>query len=173
MRLVVVVVKDGQPARILANVAQLLKPGGYLQWEEHYTAEARVVHGSDWATVPTADEFPGVQRLCRIMADPLSTSDGSKLLLGSRDWLASLDRTMEAEGFEEVRRFVYPDAPVMGMFWNDVYVASVEEFALQMLEVDPKLGKELQEMIERVGKEKRQGAWLSNPKGVFLGKRKA
>jgi hypothetical protein len=173
MRLIAVVVKDAQPGRVLANVAQLLKPGGYLQWEEHYTADARVVHGSDWDKVPPADEFPGVQRLCRLMADPLSTSDGSKLLLGSRDWLASLERTMDNQGFEEVRKRVYSDVAVMGMFWNDVYVASVEEFALQMLEVDPRLGKELQEMVERVEREKRQGAWLSNPKAVFLGKRKA
>lgn len=172
MRLIAVVVKDAQPARILANVAQLLKPGGYLQWEEHYTPETRVVHGSDWGTVPTPAEFPGVQRLCRMMADSLHMSDGSKLLLGSRDWLATLDRTMEDGGFEEVRKVVYPDAPVMGMFWNDVYVASAEEFAQQMLRMDPSLGKELQEMIERVEKEKRQGAWLSNPKAVFLGKRK-
>lgn len=171
MRLVAVVVKDMQPGRILANVAQLLKPGGYLQWEEHYTADAKVIHGSR-GRVPPAGEFPGVDRLKHLMADPLSTSDGSKPLLGSRDWLTTLDRTLEDGGFEEVRRIVYPDAPVMGMFWNDVYVASVEEFALQMLKVDPGLGKELQEMIERIEKEKRQGAWLSNPKAVFLGKRK-
>ncbi|KUI72921.1 hypothetical protein VM1G_08237 [Cytospora mali] len=170
MRLVAVVVKDMQPARILANVAQLLKPGGYLQWEEHYTADAQVVHGSG-GRVPPPDEFPGVDRLKHLMADPLNASDGS-LLLGSRDWLTTLDRTLQDGGFEEVRRFVYPDAPVMGMFWNDVYVASVEEFALQMLTVDPNLGKELQGMIERIEKEKRQGAWLSNPKAVFLGKRK-
>lgn len=173
MRLIAVVVKDAQPARILANVAQLLKPGGYLQWEEHYTAEARVVHGSDWSRVPPADEYPGVHRLYRMMTESLRTSDGSKLLLGSRDWLATLDRTIEVGGFEQVRKMVYPDTPAMGMFWNDMYVASVEEFALQMLRVDPELGKELQEMIERVQKEKRQGAWLSNPKAVFLGKRKA
>ncbi|ROW00293.1 hypothetical protein VMCG_07250 [Cytospora schulzeri] len=148
MRLVAVVIKDVKhPARILANVAQLLKPGGYLQWEEHYTADAK-----------------------HLMADPLSASDGS-LLLGSRDWLTTLDRTLQDGGFEDVRRVVYRDAPVMGMFWNDVYVASVEEFALQMLKVDPDLGKELQVMVERVGKEKRQGAWLSNPKAVFLSKR--
>lgn len=171
MRLVAVVVKDMQPARILANVSQLLKPGGYLQWEEHYTADAKVIHGSGWEE-PAAGKFPGVDRLCRLMADQLSTSDGSKLLLGSRDWLTTLDRTMEEGGFEEVRRMVYPDAPVMGMFWNDVYVSSVEEFAQQMLKVDPELGRELGEMIERVEKEKRDGAWLSNPKAVFLGRRK-
>lgn len=170
MRLVAVVVKDMQPGRILANVAQLLKPGGYLQWEEHYTAEARVVHGTD--RTPPAGEFPGVDRLCRLMSEQLSTSDGSRLLLGSRDWLVTLDRTIEDGGFEDVRRVVYPDAPVMGMFWNDVYVSSVEEFAQQMLKVDPELGKELQEMIDRIEKEKRQGAWLLNPKAVFLGRRK-
>lgn len=93
-------------------------------------------------------------------------------MLGTRSWLAKLDRTLHDGWFEEVRRVVYPDAPVMGMFWNDVYVASVDEFALQMLMVDPDPGKELQGMIERVEKEKRQGAWLSNPKAVFLGKRK-
>ncbi|KAK7699108.1 hypothetical protein SLS64_011885 [Diaporthe eres] len=171
MRLVAVVVKDMQPGRILANVAQLLKPGGYLQWEEHYTAEARVVHGSE-GRLPPAGEFPGVDRLCRLMSEQLSTSDGSKLLLGSRDWLMTLDRTIEDGGFEEVRRVVYPDAPVMGMFWNDVYVSSVEEFAQQMLKVDPELGKELQDMIDRIENEKRQGAWLLNPKAVFLGRRK-
>lgn len=173
MRLIAVVIKDARPDRILANVAQLLKPGGYLQWEEHYTADARVVHGSDWTRIPPADEFPGVQRLYHMMAESQSTSDGSKLLLGSRHWLTTLDRTIEDEGFEDVRRRVYTDASVMGMFWNDIYVSSVEEFALQMLRVDPKLGNELQEMIERVQKEKRQGAWLSNPKAVFLGRRKA
>lgn len=171
MRLVAVVVKDMQPGRILANVAQLLKPGGYLQWEEHYSADAKVVHGSE-GRLPPAGEFPGVHRLCRLMSEQLSTSDGSKLLLGSRDWLMALDRTIEDGGFEEVRRIVYPDAPVMGMFWNDIYVSSVEEFAQQMLRVDPELGKELQDMIDRIEKEKRQGAWLLNPKAVFLGRRK-
>lgn len=171
MRLVAVVIKDMNPGRILANVVQLLKPGGYLQWEEHYTADAKVVHGSEWK-LPAAGEFPGVDRLCRLMSDQLNTSDGSKLLLGSRDWLTTLDRTMEEQGFEDVRRVVYPDAPVMGMFWNDMYVLSVEEFAQQMLRVDPDLGRELQQMIERIEKEKREGAWLSNPKAVFLGKRK-
>lgn len=171
MRLVAVVVKDMQPARILANVAQLLKPGGYLQWEEHYSAEAKVVHGSEWRA-PAAGEFPGVDRLCRLMASPLHTSDGTQLLLGSRDWLTTLDRTMEDEGFEKVRRVVYPDAPVMGMFWNDIYVSSAEEFAMQMLHVDPDLRRELQEMIGQIEKEKREGAWLSNPKAVFLGRRK-
>lgn len=176
MRLVAVVVKDPRhhPARVLANVAQLLRPGGYLQWEEHYTADARVVRGSSSERVPQAadgDEFPGLDRLRRLMACPLSASDGT-LLLGPRDWLATLDRTMEDGGFEEVRRVVYPDAPVMGMWWNDVYVQSAEEFALQMLRVDPELGRELQEMAGRVEKEKRQGAWLSNPKAVFLGRRK-
>lgn len=172
MRLIAVIIKDAQPDRILANVAQLLKPDGYLQWEEHYTDDARVVHGSDWINIPPADEFPGVQRLYRMMAESLNTSDGSKLLLGSRHWLGTLEHTIENEGFEEVRKRVYSDASVMGMFWNDVYVSSVEEFALQMLRVDPELGSELQEMIERVQKEKRQGAWLSNPKAVFLGKLK-
>lgn len=172
MRLVAVVVKDMNPARILANVAQLLKPGGYLQWEEHYTADAKVIHGSEWK-IPPAGEFPGVDRLCRLMSEQLNTSDGTKQLLGSRDWLATLDRTIQDDGFEDVRRIVYPDAPVMGIFWNDVYVSSVEEFALQMLRVDPVLGRELQEMIGRVETEKRQGAWLSNPKAVFLGRRKA
>lgn len=172
MRLVAVVVKDMQPSRILANVSQLLKPGGYLQWEEHYTADARTVLGSAWEE-PAPGKFPGVDRLCRLMSDRLSTSDGSRQLLGSRDWLKTLDRTMEEGGFEEVKRVVYPDSPLMGMFWNDVYVSSTEEFAQQMLKVDPDLGKELEEMIKRVEKEKRDGAWLSNPKAVFLGRRKA
>ncbi|KAK2616151.1 hypothetical protein N8I77_002858 [Diaporthe amygdali] len=169
MRLVAVVVKDMQPARILANVAQLLKAGGYLQWEEHYSADAKVVHGSE--RVPAAGEFPGVEHLRRLMASPLNASDGS-LLLGSRDWLTTLDRTLMDEGFDEVRRLVYPDSPVMGMFWNDVYTASVDEFALQMLRLDPKLGRELQRLVGQVEEEKRQGAWLLNPKAVFLGKRK-
>ncbi|KAG8164408.1 hypothetical protein KVR01_006326 [Diaporthe batatas] len=172
MRLIGVVIKDAQPARILANVAQLLRPGGYLQWEERYTPEARVMHGSDWNSIPPADEFPGVQPLYHVMNDSLSTSDGSRLLLGSRHWLDTLERTIEDEGFEEVRRVLYRDAPAMGMFWNDVYVASVEELTLRMLGVDPVLGNELQEMIERVETEKRMGVWLSSPKAVFLGRRK-
>lgn len=170
MRLVAVVVKDMQPGRILANVAQLLKPGGYLQWEEHYTADARVLHGRERA--PGPGEFPGLDRLRRLMACPLTTSDGSTPLLGSRDWLVALDRTMEDAGFDEVRRYVCHDDPNKGAFWVDVYVASVEEFALQMLRLDPELGQELQEMVGLVEEEKREGVWLSNPKAVFLGRRK-
>ncbi|KAI3390859.1 hypothetical protein diail_8469, partial [Diaporthe ilicicola] len=170
MRLVAVVIKDMRPERILANVAQLLRPGGYLQWEEHYTADAKVVHGSDGRN-PAAGEFPGVDRLCRLMSDPLSAPDGTPLI-GSRDWLLTLDRTLEQGGFDGVRGIVYPDAPVMGMFWNDVYAASVDEFALQMLRVYPELACEFQELVRQIEEEKRQGAWLSNPKAVFLGRRK-
>lgn len=54
---------------------------------------------------------------------------------------------MEDAGLEEARGLVYPDAPAVGLFWNGIYVASVDEFALRvLLHVDPELGRELQEM---------------------------
>lgn len=43
VRLVTVVVKNNDPRPVLANLTKLLKPGGYLQWDEtdtmNYTIE--------------------------------------------------------------------------------------------------------------------------------------
>jgi hypothetical protein len=40
-----------------------------------------------------------------------------------------------------------------------------------MLKRDPKLARSLSEMIRDMNQEKLTGAWVSNPKAVFLGRR--
>ncbi|CEJ82416.1 hypothetical protein VHEMI02482 [[Torrubiella] hemipterigena] len=166
MRLVAVVVMDQDPEKILKNVKLLLKPGGYIQWEEHYTPDAQVLTAAGVVTT----EFPGLTGMRDLLARPLNATDGSKLL-GCRDWLLTLDSTMEKEGFENVRKIIYQDSAHMGTFYTDMYATTAEEFAELMLKRDPALAKQLTEMISKLHEEKLTGAWVSNPKAVFLGQR--
>ncbi|CEJ82790.1 hypothetical protein VHEMI02838 [[Torrubiella] hemipterigena] len=46
----------------------------------------------------------------------LRRQDVSSKLLGSRDWLKTLDATTEQEGFENVRKIIYQDSAYLGTF---------------------------------------------------------
>lgn len=92
MRLVAVVVMDQDPEKILKNVKMLLsklsqlpsimlpytnelepEPGGYIQWEEHYTADANVISASGDVTT----EYPGLTGMRDLLAQPLNATDGT------------------------------------------------------------------------------------------------
>ena len=56
VRLVTVVVKQNDPRPVLANLCKLLKPGGYLQWDEVDTINCAIRTVPD-VSAPHLDEL--------------------------------------------------------------------------------------------------------------------
>ena len=62
--------------------------------------------------------------------------------------------------------------PLVADFASHRYIQTAEEFASQMLDNDPAFAQDLTEHITAAHAEKSTGAWVSNPKAVFLGQLK-
>ncbi|KAI1487269.1 hypothetical protein F5X96DRAFT_650927 [Biscogniauxia mediterranea] len=134
VRLITVVVKNNDPRPVLANLAKLLKSGGYLQWDEVDTI------GCSVKTVP------GVSANC---LDKLNSQ-----LRGNDTWKYHLTQTLDENGFTGSLLYTYEYGLDLARFWNDVYVSTWKEFAHNVLKTP-----EISDELERKGiEEARNGA---------------
>ncbi|KAI1126287.1 hypothetical protein F5Y10DRAFT_293938 [Nemania abortiva] len=144
VRLITVVVKNNDPRPILANLTKLLKPGGYLQWDEVDTI------GCSIKTVPGTS------------AENLDTLFSQ--LKGRDTWKYNLTQIMDENGYSGSSLYTYEYGLGTARFWNDVYVSTWKEFADNVLKT-PEVSHEL----ERKGMEEaRNGASIMVPKLVWV-----
>ncbi|KAK0509982.1 hypothetical protein JMJ35_007376 [Cladonia borealis] len=166
IRLVAVTIRNNDPTVLVRNLARLLKPGGFLQWDELDTPTAHVT-----VAAPNL-ETEALEQLRELLISPMKGRNG-ETLLGSRDWIQAIPENLETNGFCDVRKHTYCEAPHMGVFWNDVispivwtftanggrWVLSAEEFADVMLKTDDTVKeKQLRSMALRASKESDAGA---------------
>ncbi|KAI1275171.1 hypothetical protein F5Y07DRAFT_370712 [Xylaria sp. FL0933] len=144
VRLITLVVKNNDPRPVLKNLRKLLKPGGYLQWEEVNTT------GSSIKTLPG------------VTAENLDTLFSQ--LKGRDDWKYRLIGIMNENGFADSQLYTYEYGLKMARFWNDVYVSTWKEFAQSILKTS-----EASRNLERKGMEEvRNGAAIMVPKLVWI-----
>ncbi|KAJ5287689.1 hypothetical protein N7478_003375 [Penicillium angulare] len=147
VRLITVVVKNNDPRPILANLKKLLRPGGYLQWDEVDTI------GCSIKTVPGNS------------ADNLDTLFSQ--LKGRDTWKYELKRIMDESGYTGSVLYTYEYGLGMARFWNDVYVSTWKEFADNALKNPEESGKlERNAMMETLN-----GASIMVPKLVWVTKK--
>ncbi|RYP41314.1 hypothetical protein DL769_011580 [Monosporascus sp. CRB-8-3] len=147
VRLITVVVKDNDPRPVLANLKKLLKPGGYLQWDEVDTI------GCSIKTVPAVS----AENLDKLFSQ----------LKGRDTWKYNLIEIMNENGYTDSLLYTYEYGLGIARFWNDVYVSTWKEFADNVLKT-PEVSKEL----ERRGMEEtRNGAAIMVPKLVWVAKK--
>ncbi|KAJ5094156.1 hypothetical protein N7456_010017 [Penicillium angulare] len=147
VRLITVVVKNNDPRPILANLRKLLKPGGYLQWDEVDTI------GCSIKTVPG------------VSAANLDTLFSQ--LKGRDTWKYELKRIMDENGYTDSMLYTYEYGLGMARFWNDVYVSTWKEFADNALKTPEESGKlERNAMMETLN-----GASIMVPKLVWVTKK--
>ncbi|KAI5926282.1 hypothetical protein F4810DRAFT_656256 [Camillea tinctor] len=147
VRLITVVVKNNDPRPVLANLAKLLKSGGYLQWDEVDTIAASV------------KAVPGVSAT---NLDKLNNQ-----LRGKDNWKYDLKNIMDANGFTGSQLYTYEYGLGMARFWNDVYVSTWKEFAKNVL----KTPAESNELELKGMEETRNGAAINTPKLVWVAKK--
>lgn len=101
-------IKDNNVEPLLTNLLKLLKPGGYLQWDE-----------SDASTISCQVSSPdtkaeGAETIVKIQ-DMLSRAQ-SKLL---PDWLRDLPKTLESHECENIAHEEFQPANELARAWTD------------------------------------------------------
>ncbi|KAI0387253.1 hypothetical protein F5Y04DRAFT_286477 [Hypomontagnella monticulosa] len=147
VRLITVVVKNNDPRPILTTLTKLLKPGGYLQWDEVDTI------GSSIKTVPG------------VSGENLDTLFDQ--LRGKDTWKYQLTEIMDENGYTSSKLYTYEYEREVARFWNDVYVSTWKEFADNALKT-PEVSNELE---RKAMDEARNGAAIHVPKLVWVGRK--
>ncbi|KAL8722224.1 MAG: hypothetical protein Q9225_001269 [Loekoesia sp. 1 TL-2023] len=142
-------IANNNPLPILKNLMRMLKPGGYLQWDE-----------LDWAT----------KRIVR--ADPSIPSDDTRALfdyvskwedaLGPKEWIADLPKIYTSQGLESVsfERFVMP--PEYLRYDTDKSLTAYEEFSHTILDRRGQgEGEQLRDLVNKAAQECRNGVAMT------------
>ncbi|KAL9122036.1 MAG: hypothetical protein Q9187_001413 [Circinaria calcarea] len=156
VRLVLLVIPDNNPVPVIQNLATMLKPGGYLQWDEQSSFEHRVLTVSP--SLPTG----ALQQMHKLM-------DGH----GRLEWTLQLPTSMNENGFEHAEIYSYQDSIYLAKAHSDMLLVMLEEFAAGIAKSkgEAEAGK-VQELIQRVYQESQGGAALSVPKIVCVARKK-
>ncbi|KAL2836689.1 hypothetical protein BJY01DRAFT_258622 [Aspergillus pseudoustus] len=156
LRLLVLVVRDGDPAPVTRKVARMLKPGGWIQWDDYNYQGTHVVK------VDPKLQTPALERLCAFL-----------YANGRQDWVVELPGILEKEGlFDQAQIFHHRPRREMARMNGELHLATIEEFAKRLVE-DGQLdeGNELFELVRKGVEEVELGAAISTPRAVIVGRK--
>ncbi|KAL8919492.1 MAG: hypothetical protein Q9208_006777 [Pyrenodesmia sp. 3 TL-2023] len=139
---------DHDPVPAIRNIALLLKPHGYLQWEEMDLTQTVIATAND-----------------TVKADAVTRMDALTKTHGARVWVAEIPQTLGKNGFYNVKRFdVQPDMALL-KFSTDMHVLAWAEIAANQPEGERK--EHFTKMIEEVKEETGKGVGHEVAKLVF------
>ncbi|MCJ1383156.1 hypothetical protein MMC17_006269 [Xylographa soralifera] len=134
LRLFTVLLKHNDPVPLLRNLVRMLsldianlllngcvKPGGYVQWDEHD-------HVSQ--TVVTADPSIDSSTVCALL-DFVKPFDD---IMGPRTWVSALADAFMVQGLINSRLYRYPLPPELYRFDTDNVLAMYEEISRKLLD---------------------------------------
>ncbi|KAF7592023.1 hypothetical protein BBP40_000804 [Aspergillus hancockii] len=158
MRLLVLVVQKSDPLPVIERVFQMLKPGGYIQWDDLNYPDSKVVRSKTMFSSPVHDSFLEFVQ--------------SK---GRNDWIMDLPHhLMERHGgFEDAQLFNYTDRPDLYKANGDQYILFLEELSAR-LKTGGKLedGRNLDRMILGLAEESKLGVGLSMHRAVCVARKR-
>jgi SAM-dependent methyltransferase len=152
VRLVVFVVRNNNPRPLIANMMKLLKPGGWLQWDELDLSGSHLerVSGKDMEA-PTA--FAALKRVQGV---------------GVSHWASNLAAILEEEGLENAHKDVYIIPPPWVKIFSDTHLMVEEEMSLRMPEEQKQVK---QREIAAISEESKQGTIISTPLMVTVARK--
>ena len=139
IRLVGIVIRDSSPLPVLHNAVMLLKPGGWIQWDEVDLLDRIIMHPD-----PTV-ELPAIHRQDHMMRTA-----------GGPIWVKDLEGIMREDGLEEAGAHrVKPQLRMMKAY-SAMHMMSFMEIERNMPDSDQKrvvleLGKQVQEETAKGG----------------------
>lgn len=164
LRLVSVVIKDNNPEPIVANIKRLLKPGGWLQWDDVDIFLASVQHSREGLKTPNLDEWCNWMRLPKY----------GQPTVPEEHWRGKLPKILEASGFESVRVEFYDkqmaEKKALAKFNSDQLLLFGEEFANNALRTSADGGK-VRTMLSKAFTESQRGAAMLLPPVVFTARK--
>ncbi|PYH71899.1 class I SAM-dependent methyltransferase [Aspergillus vadensis CBS 113365] len=158
LRLLVLVVQESNPLPIIDKVFQLLKPGGYIQWDDLNYPDTIV------AKPPTAHQSNQASPACDAFVQFAQSN-------GRNDWVLDLPQSlMEGHGgFVNADLFHFIDRPELCKANGDQYILVLEEFAARLKSAG-KVNEtsRIYDMIIGLAEESRRGFHLSMPRVLFM-----
>ena len=152
VRLLVLVVENGDPRSILRNLIKLLRPGGYLQWDE---LDHPGTH------VKSVDDCVLTSALRELVA--LNYSQGRN------NWTTRLADICTSEGLEGAQLFHFEDSMELAKANNELLLLTMEEFASRLDKVDKKNeAAKVYQLVKEVYGEALRGAAVSLPKVICV-----
>ena len=155
VRLLVLVVQKGDPRPIIRNLFKLLKPGGYLQWDDLNYPDTHI------RVVGNSSDTPKLHELRKMVYSQ-----------GRHDWTLQLVTLFNESGLIDTELFHYEDRPELIKANGEQHLLTMEEFASSLSATDRKLeASTISGLIRDVQKEMSAGAALSMPRVVCIGKK--
>ncbi len=155
VRLLVLVVQKSDPRDILRSLLRMLKPGGYIQWDE-LDYPGTYVRNSE-SSSPT----PALHELREMVYSQ-----------GRNDWTLRLPDFFAEEGLLDTMAYRFQDTPEMARANGEQHLLTMEEFASSLAQTNHKEeATKIFKLIQDVGQEVLNGAALSMPRVVTVGRK--
>ncbi|OJI89961.1 hypothetical protein ASPTUDRAFT_185839 [Aspergillus tubingensis CBS 134.48] len=162
-RLLVLVVQESNPLPIIDKVFQLLKPGGYIQWDDLNYPDTIVTKP------PTAHQSNQASPACDAFVQFAQSN-------GRNDWVLDLPQSlMEGHGgFVNADLFHFIDRPELCKANGDQYILVLEEFAARLKSAGKvEEASRIYDMIIGLAEESRRGFHLSMPRVVCVAQKRS
>ncbi|CAO1603201.1 hypothetical protein XANCAGTX0491_006793 [Xanthoria calcicola] len=154
-RLLVLVVRNQDPKPVLRNLYKMLKPGGYLQWDELDTFNACVRKVSPTLKTPALDQLR-----------EWSWAEGR------HDWTVRLADFLTEEGFVDVKTDFVKEGEELARAFGEQHLLTAEEFAEGLVKVGQReaAGKYFR-LVGEAEEESVRGAALCVPRVVCVARK--
>ena len=155
IRLLLLVIPNNNAVPVIKRLATMLKPGGYLQWEELNRFRHRVV------TVNPSVDTSAFQEMHKIM-------DGHCRF----EWTLEFPTSLSENGFEDAKIYHYEDSMDLAKGHNDMLLVMLEEFAAGIAKnKGEEEAERIQQLIQRIYNSSLEGAAMYVPKIVCVGRK--
>lgn len=155
VRLLVLAVDNSDPRPMLRNLIKMLKPGGYLQWDELDFPGTHVI------TVDESLQTPALEDLRRTMYSQ-----------GRQDWALQLPETSSVEGLHDAKLYHYGDRIELLRANCEQRLLVMDEFASRLAKINKKEeASKLYRILQDAYNETMQGAALVMPRIVCVTKK--
>lgn len=155
LRLLILVVQNSDPVPIIRNVSRMLKPGGYIQWDDlNYP-------GTHVTKADAQLETPEFYKLSQFVYSN-----------GRHDWVLDLPDLLEKNGFVDAKLEHFQDRRDLAMANGEQHLLTMEEFvcSLKQKGMHDDAAK-IDELLRGVSREAMHGAALSMPRVVCVARK--
>ncbi|CAL5866787.1 uncharacterized protein PFLUO_LOCUS997 [Penicillium psychrofluorescens] len=155
VRLLVLVLSGLDPMPVLRHFLQLVKPGGYLQWDELDTVNMSIKKVDPSLSAPALQEIKDASHAG-----------------GRHDWVLELPRLLIEAGFQDAKIHFYDDPPELVRAFNDQHLLTMEEFATKLASKgQTEAATRFTHLVQSAYQECVNGAALCFPRVVVVARR--
>jgi SAM-dependent methyltransferase len=151
-RLLVMVLPD-DPAPFVRRLFQLLKPGGYVQWDELDCINMHVRKADSSIAAPALEEL-------------------HKIWTGRYDWTIAIHETLNEHGFEDATLEYFGDDSLLARAFADCNLMAIDEVAGGLIRAGKEeAGKRILGLVNQAHQENAKGAGLSTPRVICVARK--